>query len=185
MGAGNSKPDGQVPQHVFSANAPVRFSSELVDSLQSSPQSDSTRTKALELQVQSRVTSELEKLRDAEAARLREIQEQISSEDKSGSPSLSEKLSDSLSSSDTLAQKQRRQDLNRGVVEKEITELKKKLEGRKKVDHLDPGVEKAKDEVVKCLRMNDRRPLDCWREVEEFRREVGRLEREFVQKTVR
>lgn len=44
----------------------------------------------------------------------------------------------------------------------------------------DKGVVKAKDSVVKCLRENDRRPLDCWREVEAFKREVGRLEKGFL-----
>lgn len=71
------------------------------------------------------------------------------------------------------------------TVSKEIGELKKKLEGRKKVAEVDPAVGKAKDEVVKCLRANDRRPLDCWKEVDVFRKEVGRLEREFVERTVR
>jgi altered-inheritance-of-mitochondria protein 13 len=70
-------------------------------------------------------------------------------------------------------------------VSKEIAELKKKLEARKKLEQVDPAVEKAKEDVVACLRTNDRRPLDCWKEVETFRREVGRLEREFVEKTVR
>jgi MICOS complex subunit MIC19 len=41
-------------------------------------------------------------------------------------------------------------------------------------------VEKARGELVGCLRLNDRRPLDCWREVEAFKREVGRLEEKFV-----
>jgi len=44
----------------------------------------------------------------------------------------------------------------------------------------DKGVMAAKDGVVKCLRENDRRPLDCWREVEAFKREVGRLEKGFL-----
>merc|ERR1712093_579018 len=46
-------------------------------------------------------------------------------------------------------------------------------------------VEKAKSEVVKCLRANDRRPLDCWKEVETFRQEVRRLESTWVEKIVR
>ena len=68
---------------------------------------------------------------------------------------------------------------------KEITELKAKLERRKRLEQADPGVEKAKEELVQCLRMNDRRPLDCWKEREAFKKEVGRLEREFVERTVR
>ena len=44
----------------------------------------------------------------------------------------------------------------------------------------DKAVEKAKQDVVTCLRLNDRRPLDCWKEVEAFKKEVGRLEKGFL-----
>ena len=64
-------------------------------------------------------------------------------------------------------------------------DLKTKLEQRKKADKASPEVEKAKETMVQCLRMNDRRPLDCWQEVEQFKREVGRLERGFVEKVGR
>jgi len=59
------------------------------------------------------------------------------------------------------------------------------LEQRKKLTAVDEGVEKAKSEVVKCLRENDRRPLDCWKEVENFKNEVRRLEGVWVEKIVR
>lgn len=68
---------------------------------------------------------------------------------------------------------------------KEVAELKAKLEKRKKIESADPEVEKAKEALVQCLRINDRRPLDCWKETEAFKREVGRLEKAFVAKTVR
>jgi altered-inheritance-of-mitochondria protein 13 len=53
------------------------------------------------------------------------------------------------------------------------------------VGALDKDVEKARDEVVRCLRGNDRRPLDCWREAERFREEVRRVEEAWVEKVVR
>ena len=49
---------------------------------------------------------------------------------------------------------------------------------------VDGAVEKARQEVITCLRVNDRRPLDCWREVEDFKREVGRLEQRFLGKVM-
>lgn len=76
-------------------------------------------------------------------------------------------------------------DLGRESVQNEVQELKKKLEQRKRIKEVDEGVEKAKEEVVKCLRGNDRKPLDCWREVESFKKEVGRLEGVWVEKVVR
>ncbi|KAB2569886.1 hypothetical protein BFW01_g11383 [Lasiodiplodia theobromae] len=190
MGAGNSKPDGTA-QHVFNPEAPVRFSSELIDSLQNSPQSDTTRAKALELQVQTRVERELSQLRAKEEQRLRELQDAIASaadaspDAASHEPSLAEKLADSLSSADAVAERQRRRDISRTAVEREIEALRKKLDERKRLEQPDKGVEDAKLKVVECLRVNDRRPLDCWREVEAFKKEVGRLEKEFVERTVR
>lgn len=74
---------------------------------------------------------------------------------------------------------------SRDSVSKEVEALKAKLEKRKQVDKTDKGVEKAKEDLVSCLRMNDRRPLDCWEQVEEFKKEVSRLERGFVEKAMR
>ena len=76
-------------------------------------------------------------------------------------------------------------ELGREAVQNDVLELKRKLEKRKQVRDVDEGVEKAKSEVVRCLRENDRRPLDCWREVENFRQEVRRLEGAWVEKIVR
>ncbi len=74
--------------------------------------------------------------------------------------------------------------LGRESIQKEIDELRNRLNGRKKLEPLDKGVQKAKDDVVSCLRTNDRRPLDCWKEVEAFKREVGRLEKSFVDRVI-
>ena len=132
------------------------------------------------------MTEELEKLRDQEAQNLNKLTENLSAEaEKPAESSLTEKLSDATSSSSTLAEKQKQKDMSRDSVTKEIEALKKKLESRKKIEQADPGVNKAKEEVVACLRMHDRRPLDCWKEVETFKKEVGRLEKEFVEKTIR
>lgn len=67
-------------------------------------------------------------------------------------------------------------------MQKEIDELKKRLQARKIKEDIsgDKDVKKVKEEVTMCLRVKDRRPLDCWREVEAFKREVGRLEKGFL-----
>lgn len=68
---------------------------------------------------------------------------------------------------------------------KEIQELKSKLEKRKHLEKMDPAVQSAKEGLVQCLRQNDRRPLDCWQEVENFKTEVAKLEKKFVDRAVR
>ena len=73
-------------------------------------------------------------------------------------------------------------DLSRAKVQEEIEKLKGKLKERQlKADIVkDEEVDKAKKKMVACLRVNDRRPLDCWKEVETFKNEVGRLEGAFL-----
>jgi altered-inheritance-of-mitochondria protein 13 len=71
---------------------------------------------------------------------------------------------------------------DRFTVSKQVGELRKKLEERKQVRALPEEVESARSEVIKCLTQNDRRPLDCWQEVENFKAEVKKLESKWVDK---
>lgn len=64
-------------------------------------------------------------------------------------------------------------------------DLRAKLNARKKVEKVPVEVETAKEKLVQCLRTNDRRPLDCWQEVEQFKVQVGKLEQAFIQKAGR
>lgn len=149
-------------------------------------QTDSTRSKQQELQYQQRLTEELERLREQEVQKLSNLSETLSKESEQPSePSLAEKLSDATSTSATLAEKQKHRDMSRESVTKEIEALRKKLDARKKLEQLDPQTSKAQEDVVTCLRTHDRRPLDCWKEIETFKKEVGRLEKDFVEKTIR
>lgn len=158
------------------------------------PQTDATRSRQQELQYQQRLTQELEKLREKEAENLSEVSSHLSNDVQHPpeSSSLTEKLSEVTeqisnvtSSSAALAQKQKQQSMSNASVTKEIDALRKKLETRKKLEQADPHVNSAKEDLVACLRLHDRRPLDCWKEVEIFKREVGRLEKDFVEKTIR
>lgn len=143
------------------------------------------RSRQQELEYQQRLTAELEKIHEKEAQDLTELSKTLGDDPaKSGDASLSERLSDAASSSSTLVEKQRQKDLSNTSVTREIEALKKKLEARKKLDQVDARVQKTKDEVTACLRTHDRRPLDCWKEVEAFKNEVGRLEKDFVTRTI-
>ena len=77
-------------------------------------------------------------------------------------------------------------DLGRESVQEELNKLKAKLHLRRIREDVmdDKKVEKAKEEMVSCLRLNDRRPLDCWKEVDAFKKEVGRLEKNFLVKAI-
>ncbi|KAA6413938.1 MAG: hypothetical protein FRX48_02300 [Lasallia pustulata] len=194
MGQSSSKPPPSSTQHVFASETPVRFSQELVDALQASPETDSTRAKDLELHIQSRVAAELSRLEAEQSRALRELEEKISntpdtSTESAHAPSTTmPDQSESAGGVDHKAKKEgdKRRDLGRESVMKEIETLRRALGERKIREEVDAdrGVKKAKEEVVQCLRINDRRPLDCWREVEAFKREVGRLEKGFVERVV-
>lgn len=178
MGQASSKATPSSTQHVFSSETPVRFSQELVDALQASPETDSTRSKDLEMHIQSRVTAELARLSESASATLSSLQERISSSESSSNQSVPGGGFDHAAK----VEGDSRRDLGRESVQREIDSLKQKLGSRKVREEVtqDEGVEKARDEVVKCLRINDRKPLDCWSEVEAFRREVGRLEKGYL-----
>ncbi|KAJ5542631.1 hypothetical protein N7461_008634 [Penicillium sp. DV-2018c] len=222
MGAGNSKPEASAgSQHVFSSNSPVQFSSNLVDALQSTSESDSTRSKALELEIQNRVAQELERIRAREQQTLADIEKRIAESKDTTSPlpvtaataplapsttgypagslnldapriPFAGREHDALpaftapaeqSASASAAQPAKR-DISRDSIAAEVEQLRNKLDGRRKLMELDDGVSKARSDVTACLQLNDRRPLNCWEEVDAFKREVARLEAAFVDRIV-
>lgn len=124
-------------------------------------QTDASRAQLVESQIQARVASELRKLQAEEDARLR---------------SLTEKLAAESSPEQTRT--------SRHEVSQEIQQLEAKLQTRKLVKEVPESVETARSEVVRCLRENDRRPLDCWREVQAFKEEVRRLEKGWVERVI-
>ncbi|KAI0172723.1 DUF1690-domain-containing protein [Hypoxylon sp. FL1284] len=159
MGSSSSK-----PEHVWKASAPVGISHDVVESLQSSTETDTSRAQTLELAVQARVAAELRKLEAQESAALREAQSRI----------------EELVPAAGAVEKQE----GRETVSKEVEALRARLDRRKQLKPLPDSVDAARGDVVRCLRDNDRRPLDCWREVEAFKDEVRRLEKGWVDKVV-
>lgn len=77
-----------------------------------------------------------------------------------------------------------KRNVSRDSVAAEIEQLRSKLDGRRKLVELDDGVAKARSDVTSCLQLNDRRPLNCWEEVDAFKREVARMEAAFVDRIV-
>ncbi|KXT08647.1 hypothetical protein AC579_9412 [Pseudocercospora musae] len=197
MGSGGSKAE---QQHVFTADSPVRLSQSLLESLQESAETDSTRAQLLELRVQERVHAELQRIRDNQATELESLTASLTTnppKHAQGPPSevardpnslaahLSSPFYHDWSKKDPQPLKSVESDRSHDSVQEEIMHLKQKLEQRKKLEKVPDSVEKAKESLVQCLRTNDRRPLDCWQEVEQFKKEVGKLEQAFIQKAGR
>ncbi|KAJ5166141.1 uncharacterized protein N7482_004922 [Penicillium canariense] len=216
MGAGSSKPvAGGNSQHVFSSNSPVQFSSNLVEALQSTSETDSSRATAIEIEIQNRVAQELQRLREREQQTLAEIEKRLSEVKDDALPVTAATAPLAVSSgypvgslnldapripfagreydtSPTVATPQEpaaqqpvaNREISRDSVMSEIDVLRSRLDGRRKLVELDEGVAKAKADVVACLRLNDRRPLDCWKEVDAFKKEVAKMEVAFVDRIV-
>ncbi|KAK6839599.1 hypothetical protein PG990_011215 [Apiospora arundinis] len=167
MGASSSKAaDGQSSAHVWKASGPVGVSQDVVERLQGNSESDVSRAQTLELAVQARVAEELKKLEQAESAALKAAYQKANAAE------------------DEKYQKET-DDKNRHTVSKEVEALRTRLDKRKQLRVLPDSVERARTGVLECLRDNDRRPLNCWQEVENFREEVRRLEKEWVDRVVR
>ncbi|KAJ4512153.1 hypothetical protein HRR78_004277 [Exophiala dermatitidis] len=152
MGAGQSKPDVST-KHVFASDTPIQFSQELLDSLQASSETNSTRAKALELHIAQRVSEELEKVQKHESALLEEARKKIAEGEEKDSAKSSAKSSDSLLqipsispknllSSESDEEKQRRAQSSQKV-QQEIEKLKQTLGQRKTLKELPKEVESA------------------------------------------
>ena len=150
-------------------------------------QTDSTRAKTLELHIAERVAAELEKIQKRETETLDAVRAKLATDDPDpDTPSIASTIHDAVSDalpdnlSPSAAQATQRHAQSSQKVQAEIAKLKQTLSERKVVKDLPPEVEKARNAVVSCLRANDRRPLDCWREVEMFKSEVKKMEDKFV-----
>ncbi|KAK5632406.1 hypothetical protein RRF57_008120 [Xylaria bambusicola] len=136
-------------------------SQDIIGSLQSNGESDLSRAQRLELVVQARVSDELKKLSAQESAALKETLAKVSE----------------VTSGDVQG--------DRHTVSAEVEALRARLDKRKQLRPLPESVEKARGDVVRCLTENDRRPLNCYEEVEAFKEEVRKLEKSWVDKVVR
>lgn len=161
----------------------------------SSPQTNSTRAKTLELHIQRRVAEELDKLKKHESDGLEAIRKKIAEDSGSDSTSISPK---DLIPGVKDDEQQKRKAQTSQKVQQEIEKLRQQLGQRKTMKDLPKDVESSyvqivtadalvcanssrrRQDVISCLRINDRKPLDCWKEIEVFKREVRKLEENYV-----
>jgi len=166
MGNNPSKPT----EHIFYGETPVQFSSNLVSTLEGSQESDSTRQKLSDLHIAQLVQSELQRLQSREDAVFAELSraEQTAS------------LIDGPGTDPDLLS------VSRVALSHRVSEIRDRLErfpSKKRPE--DEETKKTREELVNCLRVNDRRPLDCWGEVERFKEVVRRREGGFVLRVVK
>ncbi|RKF83788.1 MICOS complex subunit mic19 [Golovinomyces cichoracearum] len=182
MGSQSSKVD--VPANHNRPNGEtVRFSQSMMETLNESSETDSTRSKALELEIQSRVNAELLRLKSVAEKEYTDLKVKAFSSEENNKDG-QEKSQNQTAFTEAAIAGDRLRQLGRDAVQGDICELKSKLEKSKQVREVDADVAKAKKDLVTCLTENDRRPLDCWSKVQKFKEEVARLEDEWIQKVV-
>ncbi|KAJ2321341.1 hypothetical protein H4S02_000665 [Coemansia sp. RSA 2611] len=161
MGASNSK---QEPVYVYGNEVPIGFTAQLQDKLvkdaASQKQTDSSPHTAAASSTQS------VSLRDPTDAVEKEVAKELER-------ILEKQQHDELRSKDRQT--------STAELLAEIRDLSQQISAGPTTKSQTFGqAVSARDRVAACLRKSEGRPLDCWKEVSEFKRLVAALEREFV-----
>lgn len=134
---------------VFTPKAPVDFSASFLSHLENSKESDYTRAQYAEKYIQDRVSSELKKLEDDAVKRFQQT------------------TGDALLKDDG-------DKLSVNSLNEKVSNLKKLLHESAKLSQveLSADIKTARQSVISCLKDNEGRPLNCWDEVEQFKKLV-------------
>ncbi|KTW29712.1 hypothetical protein T552_00919 [Pneumocystis carinii B80] len=160
MGKTQSKSSDVVFQN--ESRFPLQFSSALVNHLDSKVESDAIRAASLEEHIQERVAVEIERLRSRERDILIEIEKELTRKN---------------------AKREKAQEkLNSFSLKDEMLKLEENTKGMFQIRDMNEKLLKKKEEVINCLKENERRPLNCDEIVKAFRKEVDLLKDEFVDK---
>lgn len=143
MGSAASKTQSKV----FTPESPIDFSASFLSQLESSQESDYSRSQYTEKYIQDRVQQELTKLEKEALIKFQQT------------------------TNDALLRDAKPDDLSVPVSNEKISHLKQLMQ--KNLDltkvEVSPSVQDARSKVVSCLRDNKGKTLNCWEEVEAFK----------------
>ncbi|KAK4051798.1 hypothetical protein OIV83_002503 [Microbotryomycetes sp. JL201] len=181
MGASGSKADveqsGDETTFFAQKSSPVQFSDTLINHLQtaSGPTPDgsvpSSRQQTLDQHIQSRIQSELKRLREQEAQVRQEIERALEKEN----------LDREKGKAGDVAGLSHSASLLKDLEELEARTVKLRQESSKQLES-EPwkAVDSGRQTLVECLRNNKQSPLDCQAQVQKFKEAVAGVERAFV-----
>lgn len=149
MGSSTSKPD----KKVFTPQAPIDFSASFLSQLENSKESDYSRAQSTEKYIQERVAQELQRL-EAEANK------QFKQTTDNAILTDNEKVTVSVPSSN-----------------EKIQHLKQLMQENIALTTVEVSneVKSTRDSVIKCLKDNEGKSLNCWDEVQKFNQLVKDL----------
>ncbi|RCK55849.1 MICOS complex subunit MIC19 [Candida viswanathii] len=150
MGSSTSKPETKV----FTPDTPIDFSATFLSQLETSPESDFSRAQYTEKYIQDRVAVELARLEKETIKNFKNTTEKA------------------LLKADKEDTK-----LSVAAANEKITNLTDLLKKNAVLAQvvIPPTVQEARESVVKCLKDNQGRSLNCWDEVETFKQLVKEL----------
>jgi len=176
MGAGQSRTE--TDEKVFQSETPISFSPDVVDQLSNrleSPDTSPERQTFIDAHIRARIQDELlEHLRREEEHVQQEIERALEKENLDKERAMAGEASegDGSSAGEVKSSTALQGDLG------EIREKISKYQSRKELAEY-PEVKSHGDAVVECYRQNAARPLDCWKEVDQFKNSVAKLEQEY------
>ncbi|KAF7796511.1 hypothetical protein EIP86_007689 [Pleurotus ostreatoroseus] len=173
MGASQSR--SEPDEKIFYTETPIQFSPDVVNHLAdnvAAPEPSAERQASIDAQIRSRIHAELEHLRQEEDQVRQEIESALEKENldreraMAGKESVAEdEAAGGVKSSAALM----------GDLE-EVRQKIERFQTRRALGEF-PEVQTASNAVVNCYkRSHPKSALDCWREVEEFKASVGRVE---------
>lgn len=145
MGSTASKSESKV----FTPKAPVDYSASFLSHLENSQESDYTRSQYAENYIQERVASELKKLEAEAVQSFKDTTASVILKDTNNTVSVAK-------SNDKIAQLSQLLQENAKLVAVELGD----------------DIVKARSSVIACLKDNKGKPLNCWDEVEQFKKLV-------------
>lgn len=154
MGASQSKQQETPQSKVFLPKTPTEFSNSLVGKLDSSVESDYTRTQYTEKHIQDEVANELRKIEQESAKALKEAFNKLPESESNNN-------NNTNTDGNSLRQK--------------LDELKSKLDSRPAPQQLGKEISNTREQLVKCFKDNKDKPLNCWDEVQKFKESVQNL----------
>ncbi|CAK9438709.1 uncharacterized protein LODBEIA_P29330 [Lodderomyces beijingensis] len=153
MGSTTSKPETKV----FTPQSPIDFSSSFLSQLEQSPDSDYSRAQYAEKYIQDRVAAELAKLEKETIKKFKDTTNAALSND----------------SNTTATEAGLSVPESNGKIAK-LTQLLKENAQLEKIN-LTPQITASRDSVIACLKENQGKSLNCWDEVETFKKLVKDL----------
>ncbi|CED82569.1 Protein of unknown function DUF1690 [Phaffia rhodozyma] len=170
MGAQQSSPASPVSEKVFypaSQAGTVQFSPELIAQL-SDPSTAASPSQARQSSIDEHIRQKLESSLQSLKAQEASLNAQLHAELQASNLSTEKSASGSGTSSE--------------ILRRDIEEIREKVERFEKKRSLSdwPEINQTKENIKQCYLKNPTTPLDCWREVEDFKAAAEKLEQSFV-----